>query len=62
MTVITKADHDLMDEILEDPIALQMLKDKCNWESMGRYAVLSEWGDPRLWADYKRSKENDHSK
>lgn len=27
----------------------QRLRDKCNWEHMGRCAVILEWGDPRTW-------------
>ena len=55
--MITKEDKELMTEIVADPIALQLLKEKCVWEAMTRYAVLSEWGDPRKWASYKADKE-----
>jgi hypothetical protein len=52
--IITKKDEELMAEIVADPIALQLLKDKCVWEAMSRFAVLKEWDDPRTWASYKR--------
>jgi hypothetical protein len=51
--MITEEDKKLMEEIVKDPKALQLLKDKCNWEHMSRYAVLEEWGDPREWSSYK---------
>jgi hypothetical protein len=57
--MITQEDKELMAEIVADPIALQLLKDKCTWEAMTRYAVLSEWGDPRLWNSYKTEKLGD---
>jgi hypothetical protein len=57
MTEITMLDKQLMLEIIEDPVALELLKDKCRWEAMSRYAVLKEWGDPREWPTYKRDKE-----
>ena len=56
MSTITKRDKELMDEIQNDPIAFELLKDKCRWESMSRYGVLKEWGDPREWATYKKTK------
>ena len=56
--MISKEDHALMDEVMKDPIALELLKNKCRWETMGRYAVLKEWGDPRKWATYKEAKED----
>ena len=51
--MISKEDRELMDEVTKDPIALELLKNKCRWEAMSRYAVLKEWGDPRKWATYK---------
>jgi hypothetical protein len=54
--MITKEDKELMAEIVADSIALRLLKDKCVWEAMSRYAVLSEWGDPRNWPAYKADK------
>jgi hypothetical protein len=36
--MITKEDKELMAEIVADSIALQLLKDKCVWEAMSRYA------------------------
>ena len=56
MSIITKKDKELMDEIQNDSIALELLKNKCRWESMSRYGVLKEWGDPREWTTYKKTK------
>lgn len=57
MGKITKEDEALMDEIRQDPIAYELLRNKCKWEAMGQFAVLSEWGDPREWLDYKKLTE-----
>ncbi|MHA1962734.1 MAG: hypothetical protein ACW99U_21300 [Candidatus Thorarchaeota archaeon] len=56
MSNITILEEQLMLEIVSDPTALQLLKDKCSWERMSRYAVLREWGDPRNWPAYKEDK------
>jgi hypothetical protein len=49
MTRINEKEEKLMVEIRKDPEALRRLKEKCQWESMGTYAVLREFGDPRKW-------------
>jgi len=53
MTAITILDKQLMSEIISDPKAYKMLKDKAKWEQMTLYGVLKEWGDPRKWSSYK---------
>ena len=49
MSAITESEIALMKEIRADPIAKELLGAKCQWEHMSCYAVLREWGDPRMW-------------
>ena len=59
MSKITILDKQLMAEIIENPIAFRLLKDKSRWEGMTLYAVLQEWGDPREWSVYKEDANRD---
>jgi hypothetical protein len=56
MSKITLEDERLMEEIREDSLALTLLRQKCRWEGMPRYATLREWGDPRKWRAYRDRK------
>ena len=59
MSEITAGDRALMAEISADPLASELLGHKGRWEGMSRYAVLKEWGDPRMWPVYaSRVKES----
>lgn len=60
MTEITAELRALAQEVAKDPVAEAMLRAKCNWEFLGRYAVLVEWGDPRKWPGYQREVEATH--
>ena len=56
MTRITLKDERLMEEIMHDATAYELLRNKCRWEAMGKFAVLREFGDPREWAGYQEAK------
>jgi hypothetical protein len=57
MGSITDKEVALQKEIRADPIAYKLLQGKCQWEHMGQFAVLREWGDPRKWHNGKVYKE-----
>jgi len=42
----------ILREVMVDPLARRLLKNKQRWEQMGALAVLREWGDPRKWSSY----------
>ena len=46
---MTDEERRTLDEIIQDPKAVERMKAKCQWEHMSWLAVLREWGDPRTW-------------
>jgi len=49
---IRGVDVTLMTEVRANPVAYELLRNKCVWEAMSNYAVLRIWGDPRTWPSY----------